>query len=190
MQTQDAVSGTMTVEAHKLSERIWKITVDVSNATELPPESTDRDKALLHSLLSAHTILTVSGGEFVSLLDPPEGLGEFVSECKNIGNFPVLVGDPGERDMMLCSPIVLYDYPQIAPESAGDFSTQPKWTRCSPACDDLTDDEKERNAARGRPRTRLLQRTEESATRTTGEDARRDSQHASSEARTDESSGI
>jgi hydrogenase maturation protease len=23
--------------------------------------------------------------------------------------------------MMLCSPIILYDYPQIAPESAGDF---------------------------------------------------------------------
>ena len=23
--------------------------------------------------------------------------------------------------MLLCSPIILYDYPQIAPESAGDF---------------------------------------------------------------------
>jgi hypothetical protein len=23
--------------------------------------------------------------------------------------------------MLLCSPIVLYDYPQVAPESAGDF---------------------------------------------------------------------
>ena len=61
------------------------------------------------------------GGEFVSLLDPPEDLGELVSECKNVGNFPVLIGEQGERDMMLCSPIVLYDYPQIAPESAGGF---------------------------------------------------------------------
>ena len=38
IQRQHAVSGTVTVE-NKLSERIWKITVDVSNETELPPES-------------------------------------------------------------------------------------------------------------------------------------------------------
>ena len=33
--------------------------------------------------------------------------------------YPVLVGVEGERDMMLSSPIILYDYPQIAPESPG-----------------------------------------------------------------------
>jgi hydrogenase maturation protease len=33
----------------------------------------------------------------------------------------VLVGAEGSFDRMLCSPIILYDYPQIAPESAGDF---------------------------------------------------------------------
>jgi hydrogenase maturation protease len=31
------------------------------------------------------------------------------------------VGAEGERDTMLSSPIILYDYPQIAPESAGQF---------------------------------------------------------------------
>ncbi len=93
IQTQHAVSGTVTVAAHKLSERIWKITVDVSNATELPPESPDRDQALLRSLLSAHTILTVRGGEFVSLLDPPEDLGEVVSELQERGKLP----GPGRR---------------------------------------------------------------------------------------------
>jgi hydrogenase maturation protease len=31
----------------------------------------------------------------------------------------VLVGNEGERDAMLSSPIILYDYPQIAPESPG-----------------------------------------------------------------------
>ena len=50
-----------------------------------------------------------------------EHFRETVSGCKNVGNFPVLIGDHGKRDRMLCSPIVLYDYPQIAPESAGDF---------------------------------------------------------------------
>jgi hypothetical protein len=32
-----------------------------------------------------------------------------------------LVGAPGERDTMLASPVILYDYPQIAPESPGDL---------------------------------------------------------------------
>jgi hydrogenase maturation protease len=31
------------------------------------------------------------------------------------------VGAEGERDTMLSSPIILYDYPQIAPESPGDL---------------------------------------------------------------------
>ena len=164
MQTQAAVSGTMTVEAHKLSERIWKITADISNATELPPESQDREKALLLSLLSAQTILTVSGGEFVSLLDPPEGLGEFVSECKNVGNFPVLVGDQGERDMMLCSPIVLYDYPQVAPESAGDFYDATEMDEMlTLRVMTLTEDEKNEMRSADDHVRNLLQRTEKSA---------------------------
>ena len=33
----------------------------------------------------------------------------------------MLVGDEECRNKMLCSPIILYDYPQVAPESTGDF---------------------------------------------------------------------
>ena len=33
----------------------------------------------------------------------------------------MLVGASGERDVMLSSPIILYDYPQLAPESPGDL---------------------------------------------------------------------
>ncbi len=33
----------------------------------------------------------------------------------------MLVGEEGQRDTMLSSPIILYDYPQIAPESPGDL---------------------------------------------------------------------
>ena len=39
--------------------------------------------------------------------------------CKNVGTWPVLVGEDGQRDAMLSSPIILYDYPKIAPESPG-----------------------------------------------------------------------
>ncbi len=33
----------------------------------------------------------------------------------------MLVGEENARDAMLSSPIILYDYPQIAPESPGDL---------------------------------------------------------------------
>jgi hypothetical protein len=39
----------------------------------------------------------------------------------NEGVWPVLVGEPGARDTVLASPIILEDHPQIAPESPGDL---------------------------------------------------------------------
>jgi hypothetical protein len=32
-----------------------------------------------------------------------------------------MVGETGGRDTMLASPIILYDYPELAPESPGDL---------------------------------------------------------------------
>ena len=75
----------------------------------------------MRSLVSAHTVLEVHDGEFVSLLEPPEAYRDAAAACRNVGVWPVLVGEQGERDTMLSSPIILYDYPQIAPESPGDF---------------------------------------------------------------------
>jgi hypothetical protein len=76
---------------------------------------------LLCSLVSTHTILGVREGEFVSFLDPPECWREAAAACRNIGTWPVLAGEEGQKDTMLSSPIILYDYPQVAPESPGDF---------------------------------------------------------------------
>ncbi|HJT88217.1 MAG TPA: hypothetical protein VJ732_10185, partial [Bryobacteraceae bacterium] len=91
----------------------------IRNLTRFDGES--REAALRHSLLSTHTILTVRGGEFLSLMDPPEGYRAAAEACRNIGTWPVLAGAPGERDIMLSSPVILYDYPQVAPESPGDL---------------------------------------------------------------------
>ena len=71
--------------------------------------------------MSAHSVLEVRGGEFISLSDPPETYRECALACQNVGTWPVLVGEEGQREMMLSSPIILYDYPQIAPESPGDL---------------------------------------------------------------------
>jgi hydrogenase maturation protease len=75
----------------------------------------------MQSLVSTHTVLGVHGGEFVSLLETPDEFQSAARTCQNIGAWPVLVGEMNERNLMLSSPIILYDYPKIAPESAGDL---------------------------------------------------------------------
>ncbi len=63
-------------------------------------------------------MLAVDDGSFVSLLDPPEAARLAVADCHSDGCFPVLIG---AGDVVLSSPIILYDYPQVAPESPGDL---------------------------------------------------------------------
>jgi hypothetical protein len=122
VRTQQAIDGAIYVSAHPVREGVYKIVVRVSNVTSLTvPECASREKALLRSLVSAHVVLGVQKGEFVSLLDPPDDMRDIASDCRNVGVFPVLVGAEGQHDTMLSSPIILYDYPQIAPESAGDL---------------------------------------------------------------------
>jgi hypothetical protein len=124
---QEAIEGSLEVTAaragHDLAgDDLFKLSVRILNRTEFENATArSRDEALMQSLVSTHTILGVQGGEFVSLLDPPADLRERVADCRNVGAWPVLVGEAGERDCLLSSPIILYDYPQIAPESPGDL---------------------------------------------------------------------
>ena len=121
VRTKKSVTAQVDASAVRVSEGLFKVTVRISNVAATDPASVSRAEALMQSLLSAHTILAVEGGEFVSLLDPPASLKEFVSTCSNIGTWPVLAGEEGRRETMLSSPIILYDYPQIAPESPGNL---------------------------------------------------------------------
>ena len=63
----------------------------------------------------------MQNGAFVSLIDPPDECRALAAQCHNEGTWPVLVGRPGDKDTMLSSPITLYDYPQVAAESPGEF---------------------------------------------------------------------
>jgi hypothetical protein len=116
------VSGNVHLSAELLQPGLFKLTILISNESR-PAASTPltRELALSQSLVSAHTILEARGAEFVSLVDPPECYLAFARACQNVGAWPILVGEEGLRDTMLCSPIILYDYPQIAPESPGDL---------------------------------------------------------------------
>jgi hypothetical protein len=105
-----------------VSKDTYKLHLELRNTTPLTSgASAMRDEALPQSLVSAHVLFAITDGEFVSMLDPGENYKDAVAGCNNVGVFPVLVGAEPERRMLLCSPIILYDYPQIAPESEGDF---------------------------------------------------------------------
>ena len=117
---EPAVRGDVRASVDEVQPGVFKLTVRVRNLAPLDAAAT-RDEALLRSLASAHAVIEVVGGELISLLDPPEEFRELAASCSNVGVWPVLVGEEGSRDRMLASPIILYDYPQIAPESDGDL---------------------------------------------------------------------
>lgn len=100
---------------------IVKLRIRTENLTEWGGPGDSRDEALRRSLLSTHTMFAVTEGRFVSLLDPPQWARPASASCSCVDTFPVLVGDPDRSDMMLSSRIILYDYPQIAPESPADL---------------------------------------------------------------------
>jgi hydrogenase maturation protease len=119
---QYVVEGAIESEVTWAAEGLFKVTLRVVNDTPLEPAAAgNRDAALLRSLASTHAILCVRQGEFVSLLDPPEDWREAAAACRNVGSWPVLVGEERQKDAMLSSPMILYDYPQVAPESPGDL---------------------------------------------------------------------
>lgn len=122
LRRQESITGDLQISAQSVQDGLFKLTLRVANLTPLPDaENMDRDGALLRSFVSAHAILYSRGSEFISLLDPPVELQPIALSCQNRGVWPVLVGEEGDRHTLLASPIILYDYPQVAPESPGDL---------------------------------------------------------------------
>jgi hydrogenase maturation protease len=119
---QQSLTGIIKLMAEQVDSRHYKLAVHIENRTALSGvEEKQRDAVLLESFVSTHTILQARRGTFISSLDPPEDIWTITQECQNIRTWPVLVGNEGECDTVLSSPIILYDYPQIAPESVGSL---------------------------------------------------------------------
>ncbi len=115
------VSGLLRLQSERL-DQFLKLRIRIENLTEFPDAGTaDRAEAIRHALVGTHTLLAVEGGAFLSLTDPPAEAGAAAMSCANLHTWPVLVGVEGMRDVMLSSPIILHDYPAVAPESPGDL---------------------------------------------------------------------
>ena len=96
----------------------FKLTLRLQNESNCP--AVEREQALPDTLIAAHLLLGLQGGQFVSQLDPPARHRAASRACVQRGLWPVLAGKKGSFDRILASPIILYDYPEIAPESRAD----------------------------------------------------------------------
>lgn len=98
-----------------------RVTVTVRN-TGAP--ACDKQDAIARSMIGTHVIadLTSGAGTFVSLLEPSTTARPVAESCRQHRCFPVLAGDkcaPGLSNLLLISPIILYDHPEIAEQSQG-----------------------------------------------------------------------
>jgi hypothetical protein len=110
----EELRGQLDFWVETLRDDLRRVTASLSNLSQW--SGLDRDAAQRHGFMSAHCVLRVRDGAFVSLMDPPAELAAEAAACDNHGLWPVLV--EGEHTM-LASPIILYDFPKIAPESPG-----------------------------------------------------------------------
>ncbi|MGI8681539.1 MAG: hypothetical protein ACR2JO_05305 [Mycobacteriales bacterium] len=113
------LSGQVRVTAAVVDGSFTRLRVTVDNTTSWADG--DRDAAIRRSFVGCHFLFAVRDGAFVSLLEPPDAARAAAEACDNSRCWPVLIGDEGRRDVVLASPIILYDYPAVAPESAGEL---------------------------------------------------------------------
>jgi hypothetical protein len=159
---QSALNGMLEVRSENMRDGFFKLSVRIRNRTPFAaPLHASREDALLSSMASTHTVLGVQEGKFISLIAPPEEVSDLTASCENVGTWPVLVGEEGQCDTLLSSPIILYDYPRIAPESAGDLFDGTEIDEIlSLRIMTLTDDEKREMSQSDERARQMLERTE------------------------------
>lgn len=109
------------VDGQRLDDRVTRVRLRVRNTTAGALDEHDRLTILRRALVGVH-LLVVSdhGATLGSLVDPPDWADPWTDECERDGLHPVVVGPPGDpATVMLCSPIILSDHPEVAPESPG-----------------------------------------------------------------------
>jgi hypothetical protein len=154
--------GRLALRAEMLRDGLYRLRAEFANESPAPRiESFSRRIVQDVAFTSAHLLLAVNDGAFVSLLEPQAEFEAEAKACVQDGVFPVLAGPAGSGAHMLCSPIILYDYPEVAPESAGNFFDGTEMDEMlALRVLTLTDQEKE-EMRRGDPHARaILERTE------------------------------
>jgi len=153
VRTRFALRGEVRVQVSRTDrDELRRVSVELVNLTEWTgaEDGVDRarDVAARASFVGAHLLLAAQDAAFVSITDPPEWAAEAAAACSNHRCWPVLVGEPGSTDVVLASPIILADHPEVAPESPGQLYDSTEIDEIlTLRIMTLTDDEK--RAARG-----------------------------------------
>lgn len=116
-----AVVGRIEVRTAVAGADLTRITIRAENLTPWQDLDAPREQAIVAAIASTHLVVGVEGGALISLLDPPAWARDAAAACTNTGTYPVLVGPRGASDVMMAAPFILYDHPEIAPESVGDL---------------------------------------------------------------------
>jgi hypothetical protein len=109
----EALQGAISVASEPLGGGRHRMSVEIVNRTPVR-SGLPRQEVMARTFCSTHTILRTGSGAFRSGVEAGDA-------CHSVGTWPVLVGEPGSRDVLLSSPIILEDHPAIAPESPGDL---------------------------------------------------------------------
>ncbi|WCM18000.1 hypothetical protein NDK50_10900 [Paraburkholderia bryophila] len=125
--TRAALQGRVELSASRVADGVYRLRARIVNETPLcRVRSMSHDAASLHALVSCHTVLTIEHGAWLSSRYPPDELAACSAACRNIGVWPVLIGDEQRCDTMLAAPVVLDDFPRIEPDRTGaPFDARP-----------------------------------------------------------------
>lgn len=150
------VAGVLLVDVTRTGDDVWTLQVVVRNETSWSQRRAAREDVLRRSIVGTHVLLHTDDGAFASVIDPPSWAD---ADLRQRGLHPVLIGEPDQ--VVLGAPIILYDHPQIAPESPGpSFDATEVDELLALAVMGLTDDEKRRARATDPRAADLIDRTD------------------------------
>ena len=115
VRTRRALHADLEIAAER-DDGFVRVSMTVRNTAE---RVDNKDDSIAVSLIGTHLVAEIIDGDFVSLLEPPASADSAVARCRHHRCFPVLAGPTGDHGLMLVSPIILYDHPEIAEQSEG-----------------------------------------------------------------------
>ncbi len=117
--------GTLAVRCDQVGATpgLFRVRVRIENRSDVVA-AFERSSVLRTAFVSTHALLAAHDGRFLSPLDPPVAAAPLAQTLENRYVWPALVGDASldaqRAAVVLASPIVVGDFPQIAPQTDTD----------------------------------------------------------------------
>jgi hypothetical protein len=113
---RDGLAFEIETTAIAADDTMWRFAIEVRNVTPIDA-AIDHETVMDFVPASIHLVLRARRGGFASAIDPPARAATATAACRSSGLYPIIVA-PG---VVLASPIILPDYPEIARDSPGEF---------------------------------------------------------------------